>query len=79
MESVEQRVRKITAAQLCVKEEDVKNESSFAELGADSLDTLELAAVLEDEFGCPIPDKEAQQIRTVQQAIDCLNAHLKKA
>jgi acyl carrier protein len=59
---------------------DIKNESAFVEdLGADSLDTVELVMALEDEFECEIPDEEAEKIRTVQQAVDYINAHRKKA
>jgi acyl carrier protein len=80
MENIEQRVKKIVAEQLGVNEADIKNESAFVEdLGADSLDTVELVMALEDEFECEIPDEEAEKIRTVQQAIDYINAHLKKA
>jgi acyl carrier protein len=79
MENIEQRVKKIVAEQLGVNEADIKNESAFVEdLGADSLDTVELVMALEDEFECEIPDEEAEKIRTVQQAIDYVNAHLKK-
>ena len=71
MSSVEERVRKIVAEQLGVKEEEVKNEAAFVEdLGADSLDTVELIMELENEFGVQIPDEDAEKIGTVQQAID---------
>jgi acyl carrier protein len=80
MENIEQRVKKIVAEQLGVNEADIKNESAFVEdLGADSLDTVELVMSLEDEFECEIPDEEAEKIRTVQQAVDFINSHLKKA
>jgi acyl carrier protein len=80
MENIEQRVKKIVAEQLGVNEADIKNESAFVEdLGADSLDTVELVMALEDEFECEIPDEEAEKIRTVQQAVDYINTHLKKA
>jgi acyl carrier protein len=79
MENIEQRVRKIVAEQLGVNEADIKNESSFVDdLGADSLDTVELVMALEEEFECEIPDEEAEKITTVQQAIDYINNHLKK-
>lgn len=68
--SIEQRVRKIVAEQLGVDTEKIKNESSFTEdLGADSLDTVELVMALEEEFGIEIPDEDAEKITTVQQAI----------
>jgi acyl carrier protein len=74
--TVNERVKKIVVEQLGVKEEEVSNESSFVEdLGADSLDTVELVMALEEEFGCEIPDEEAEKITTVQQAIDYINAH----
>jgi acyl carrier protein len=78
MENVEQRVKKIVAEQLGVNEVDVKNESSFVnDLGADSLDTVELVMALEEEFECEIPDEEAEKITTVQQAVDYINSHAK--
>ena len=78
MENIEQRVKKIAAEQLGVNEADIKNESSFVDdLGADSLDTVELVMALEDEFECEIPDEEAEKITNVQQAIDYVNGHLK--
>ena len=76
MENIEQRVKKIVAEQLGVNEADVKNESSFVnDLGADSLDTVELVMALEEEFECEIPDEEAEKITTVQQAIDYVKRH----
>ncbi len=78
MENVEQRVHKIVAEQLGVSEAEVKDESSFVDdLGADSLDTVELVMALEEEFDCEIPDEEAEKITTVQQAIDYINNHQK--
>jgi acyl carrier protein len=78
MENIVQRVRKIVAEQLGANEADIKNESSFVDdLGADSLDTVELVMALEEEFECEIPDEEAEKITTVQQAIDYVSAHLK--
>ena len=69
--SIEERVKKILVEQLGVKEEDVKPEASFVEdLGADSLDTVELVMALEEEFDIEIPDEEAEKITTVQSAID---------
>ncbi|MEN8214928.1 MAG: acyl carrier protein [Pseudomonadota bacterium] len=76
MSTVEERVKKIVIEQLSVKEEEVNNESSFVDdLGADSLDTVELVMALEEEFGCEIPDEEAEKIQTVQQAIDYIKAN----
>ncbi|MDC1436029.1 acyl carrier protein [Gammaproteobacteria bacterium] len=77
MSSVEERVKKIVSEQLGVKDEEVKNEASFVEdLGADSLDTVELVMALEEEFETEIPDDEAEKITTVQLAIDYINANL---
>jgi acyl carrier protein len=79
MENVEQRVKKIVAKQLGVAEGEIKNESSFVDdLGADSLDTVELVMALEEEFETEIPDEEAEKITTVQQAIDYIASHVKK-
>jgi acyl carrier protein len=78
MSDIEQRVKKIVAEQLGTKEADVKNTSSFVDdLGADSLDTVELVMALEEEFDCEIPDDEAEKITTVQQAVDYINKNLK--
>jgi acyl carrier protein len=63
-----------------VNESEIKNESRFVDdLGADSLDTVELVMALEEEFETEIPDEEAEKITTVQQAIDFIVAHTKKA
>lgn len=71
MSNFEERVKKIIIEQLGVKEEEVKNEASFVDdLGADSLDTVELVMALEEEFDTDIPDDEAEKITTVQAAID---------
>lgn len=76
MSTVEERVKKIVIEQLGVKEEEVTGESSFVDdLGADSLDTVELVMALEEEFNCEIPDEEAEKITTVKQAVDYINAH----
>ncbi|AAN55800.1 MULTISPECIES: acyl carrier protein [Shewanella] len=71
MSNIEERVKKIIVEQLGVKEEDVKPAASFVDdLGADSLDTVELVMALEEEFDTEIPDEEAEKITTVQAAID---------
>ena len=76
MSTIEERVRKITVEQLGVSEEEVKISSSFVDdLGADSLDTVELVMALEEEFDTEIPDEEAEKITTVQSAIDYVNAN----
>ena len=72
MESIEQRVKKIVAEQLGVNEAEIKND-----LGADSLDMVELVMALEDEFETEIPDEEAEKITTVQQAVDYINSRSK--
>ena len=79
MENIEQRVKKIVAEQLGANEADITNASSFVDdLGADSLDTVELVRALEEEFACEIPDEEAEKITTVQQAIDYVTSQLNK-
>ncbi|MCP3851413.1 MAG: acyl carrier protein [Gammaproteobacteria bacterium] len=76
MSSIEERVAKIVVEQLGVKEDEVKSEASFVDdLGADSLDTVELVMALEEEFGTEIPDEEAEKITTVQLAVDYINAN----
>ena len=76
MSTIEERVKKITIEQLGVSEDEVKNEASFVDdLGADSLDTVELVMALEEEFDTEIPDEEAEKITTVQAAIDYVNAN----
>jgi acyl carrier protein len=71
MSSIEEQVKSIVAEQLGVKEEEVTNKASFVDdLGADSLDTVELVMALEEEFETEIPDEDAEKIKTVQQAID---------
>ena len=78
MSDIEQRVKKIVSEQLGTDEASLKNESSFInDLGADSLDTVELVMALEEEFNTEIPDEEAEKITTVQQAIDYINTNLK--
>jgi acyl carrier protein len=77
--TIEERVKKIVAEQLGVKLEEVTNEASFVDdLGADSLDTVELVMALEEEFETEIPDEEAEKISTVQSAIDYVTAHSKQ-
>jgi len=69
--NLEERVKKIIVEQLGVNEKDLKAESSFVDdLGADSLDTVELVMALEEEFGLDIPDDEAEKLTTVQSAVD---------
>jgi len=76
MSSIEERVKKIVAEQLGVDNDEVGNDAHFIDdLGADSLDTVELVMALEEEFECDIPDEDAENITTVQQAIDYVNAH----
>lgn len=76
MSNIDERVKKIVIEQLGVKEDEVNNSASFVDdLGADSLDTVELVMALEEEFECEIPDEDAEKITTVQQAIDYVNAH----
>tara|TARA_B100000949_G_scaffold235290_1_gene257537 strand:- start:1560 stop:1796 length:237 start_codon:yes stop_codon:yes gene_type:complete len=78
MSDIDERVKNIIIKQLGVKEEEIKNESKFVEdLGADSLDTVELVMALEEEFDTEIPDEEAEKITSVQQAIDYISANLK--
>ena len=76
MATVDERVKKIIGEQLGVEEDEVTPEASFVEdLGADSLDTVELVMALEEEFETEIPDEEAEKITTVQQAIDYIKSH----
>ncbi len=71
MSSIEEQVKAIVAEQLGVKADEVTNDASFVDdLGADSLDTVELVMALEEEFETEIPDEDAEKITTVQQAID---------
>jgi acyl carrier protein len=77
MSNIKERVKKIVCEQLGVKDEEVTTESSFVnDLGADSLDTVELVMALEEEFETEIPDEEAEKITTVQQAISYIEANL---
>ena len=78
MENVEQRVKKIVAEQLGVNEAEIKNESSFVDdLGADSLDTVELVMALEEEFETEIPDEDAEKIKTVGDVVNYVKARVK--
>ena len=78
MASIEEQVKSIVAEQLGVKEDEVTNDASFVDdLGADSLDTVELVMALEEEFETEIPDEDAEKITTVQQAIDFVNSRQK--
>ncbi len=74
--SIEKRIKEIVAEQLGVDEAQVSNESSFMDdLGADSLDTVELVMALEEEFDIEISDENAEKIQTVQDAIDYITEH----
>jgi len=76
---VEERVKEIIVEQLGVEEDEVNPNAKFIEdLGADSLDTVELVMALEEEFETEIPDEEAEKITTVQQAVDYIGSHVKK-
>ena len=80
MSSVEEQVRGIIAEQLGLKADEIKNDASFVDdLGADSLDTVELVMALEEEFETEIPDDDAEKITTVQQAIDYINERRTKS
>lgn len=77
MSNIEERVKKIVCEQLGAKEDDVKSSSSFVDdLGADSLDTVELVMALEEEFETEIPDEDAEKLTTVQEAIDYIIANI---
>ena len=70
MDNIEQQVKKVVAEQLSINEADIKNESAFiSDLGADSLDTVELVMALEDTFGIEIPDDQQEKIQTVQRCV----------
>ncbi len=76
--NVESKVKGIIAEQLGVSEEEIKTTSSFIEdLGADSLDIVELVMAMEEEFEVEIPDEEAENIKTVQDAVNYINTHKK--
>ncbi len=75
MSTVFERVKKVVVEQLSVEESLVTPEASFtADLGADSLDTVELVMAFEEEFGCEIPDEEAEKIATVQDAVKYIDS-----
>ena len=79
MSSVESQVKAIVAEQLGVKAEQVTNEASFVDdLGADSLDTVELVMALEEEFEIEIPDEDAEKITRVKEAVNYIEGHAKK-
>jgi acyl carrier protein len=76
MSTIEERVKKIVIEQLGVTEDEVTIEASFVDdLGADSLDTVELVMALEEEFETEIPDEDAEKITTVQEAVNYIKAH----
>jgi acyl carrier protein len=76
MSAIDKRVKEIVAEQLGVDEPQVTNEASFMDdLGADSLDTVELVMALEEEFDIEISDEDAEKIQTVQDAIDYITEH----
>ena len=78
MSDIGERVKKIVVEHLGVEPDKVTEGASFIDdLGADSLDTVELVMALEEEFECEIPDEEAEKITSVQQAIDYIKAHVK--
>ncbi len=76
MSSIDKRVKEIISEQLGVDESQVTGEASFMDdLGADSLDTVELVMALEEEFDIEISDEDAEKIQTVQDAIDYITDH----
>ena len=76
MNNVEERVRNIIVEQLGVQPDEISIDSSFVDdLGADSLDTVELVMALEEEFNCEIPDEDAEKITTVKEAVEYLSAN----
>ena len=80
MSDVAERVKKIVVEQLCVEADKVTDSASFIDdLGADSLDTVELVMAFEEEFGCEIPDDAAERIQTVGDAVKFLEQHASAA
>jgi acyl carrier protein len=78
--TIEERVKKVVVEQLDIKSEEATMEASFVDdLGADSLDTVELVMALEEEFDTEIPDEEAEKIQTIQQAVDYVKKHTENA
>jgi len=78
MASTEEKIKQIIVEQLGVDEAEVTATASFVDdLGADSLDVVELVMAFEEAFDIEIPDEEAEKIRTVQNAVDYINAHAK--
>lgn len=78
MAAVDEKVKQIIVEQLGVDEAEVTNNASFVDdLGADSLDTVELVMAFEEAFEIEIPDEDAEKIRTVKDAVDYINAHAK--
>ena len=79
MAELDAKVKNIIAEELGVEKEKLTNEASFMEdLGADSLDTVELVMAFEEEFGIEIPDEEAEKITRVKEAVDYIESHAKK-
>ncbi len=77
MSTIEERVKKVVEDQLSVNQDQITSAASFIDdLGADSLDTVELVMALEEEFGVEIPDEEAEKITKVGEAIDYVTAHV---
>jgi len=80
MASVEEKVKHIIVEQLGVDEDEVKSEAAFVDdLGADSLDVVELVMALEEEFGIEISDEDAEKLVSVQQAVNYIESHAAKA
>jgi acyl carrier protein len=78
MSTIEERVKKIVIEQLGVKEDEVTANASFVDdLGADSLDTVELVMALEEEFETEIPDEDAEKITRVKEAVEYIESHAK--